>query len=367
MSVQFFGLLTHEYSSETIPRAKDAPVMDINYMVKVAQAHEAAGFDRVLIAHHSANPDGIMLASYIAQHTTNLNFMIAHRPGFISPTYAARMWATFDQLYGGRAGIHVISGGSDADQKADGDWLDHGERYRRTDDWLEVFRKTMTSDAPFSLENFSFKVENAISKIKPKQKPYPPIFFGGASADAIRVGARHADYWALYGEPLAETRQMIEAIRNAAVEAGRDASAIKFALTLRPVIGKTEEEAWQKADNIVARIKELRGGQDAGAGAKPQAESSRRLRDIASAGKVQDVRLWTEVAALTGGGSNSTGLVGTADQVAQAMEAYYDLGVSIFMLRGFDPLVDAQEYGSELIPAVHARIAARAEKVGETV
>lgn len=362
MSVQFFGLLSHEHSSETIPRAKDAPVMDADYMVKLAQAHEAAGFDRCLIAHHSANPDGILLASYVAQRTKNLNFMIAHRPGFISPTYAARMWATFDQLYGGRAGIHVISGGSDADQKADGDWLDHGERYRRTDDWLEVFRKTMTSDLPFDLENGSFKVEKAISKIKPQQRPYPPIFFGGASADAVRVGARHADYWALYGEPLAETQQMITSIRAAAVAAGREADAVQFALTLRPVIGRTEEEAWQKADAIVARIKELRGNKDAGAGGKPQAESSKRLRDIASAGKVRDVRLWTEVAALTGGGSNSTGLVGTADQVAEAMEAYYDIGVSIFMIRGFDPLVDIQEFGRTLIPALRQRIAAKTGK-----
>ena len=358
MSVQFFGLLTHEYSSEIIPKAKSAPVMDVDYMVRVARAHEAAGFDRVLVAHHSSNPDGILLAAHVAQHTKKLAFMIAHRPGFIAPTYAARMWATFDKLYPGRAGIHVISGGSDADQRADGDFLDHGQRYARTDEWLKVFRQTLTSDQPFDHRGDLFRVEKAFSKIKSETRPYPPIFFGGASDDAIDVGARHVDYWALYGEPLAETRDMIARIRESAVKAGRDPSAIKFILTLRPVVGQTEEHAWKKADAIIDRIKELRGDQFGNTkGGKPEAESSRRLREIASKGKVSDKRLWTEVAAATGGSSNSTGLVGTAEQIAESMEDYHDIGVNVFLIRGFDPETDATEYGRDLLPVVRERLA----------
>lgn len=359
MSVQFFSLLTHEQSSETIPRAANAPVMDVDYFIKSAQTLEEAGFDRVLVAHHSSNPDGLLLASRAAQSTQKLNFMVAHRPGFISPTYAARMWATFDNLYGGRAGIHVISGGSDAEQRADGDYLNHAERYRRTDHWLDIFKKTLTSAQPFDHENGSFKVTQAFSKLKPLQAPYPPIFFGGASEDAIAVGARHADYWALFAETLEQTREMIARIRDSAERAGRDRNAIKFCLSLRPIMADTEDAAWSKAHAIAERIKELQKNKPAAVGGgKPQAVSGERLRSLADEGEVLDKRLWTGVAKLTGAAGSSTCLVGTPDQIAESMEDYYREGVSIFLIRGFDPLPDAQEYGRKLLPLVKRRIAA---------
>lgn len=72
-----------------------------------------------------------------------------------------------------------------------------------------------------------------------------------------------------------------------------------------------------------------------------------------------DRRLWTGIAALVGGGHNSTALVGTAEQVADALLDYYDLGVDSFLIRGFDPLNDAVEYGRELIPLTREKVAAR--------
>jgi alkanesulfonate monooxygenase len=72
-----------------------------------------------------------------------------------------------------------------------------------------------------------------------------------------------------------------------------------------------------------------------------------------------DKRLWTEIAKLTGANSNTTALVGTPEQVAEVFADYYDLGVSHFLIRGFDPLIDAIDYGRELIPATRALIAAR--------
>ena len=354
MTIKFFGLLTHEHSSETIPKQPGGPVMDIDYMVKQAQAHEAAGFDRILVAHHSSNPDGILLASHLAQKTEKLKFMIAHRPGFIAPAYAARMWATFDNLYPGRAGIHVISGGNDAEQRADGDFLDHDARYTRTAEWLEVFRKTLTAPTPFDHEGSFFRYSKAYSRIKALQQPYPPVFFGGASDAAVAIGAKHADIWALYGEPLDDTRQMISRIRNAATLAGRDPASINFVVSFRPVVGNTEADAWRKADQIIERIKELRGEAfGTTKGAKPDAVSSQRLRDIAAQGKVRDKRLWTEVAAAVGGGSSTTGLVGTPEQIADSLRDYHKLGISNFLIRGFDPAADIQEFGQGLIPAVH--------------
>jgi alkanesulfonate monooxygenase len=94
-------------------------------------------------------------------------------------------------------------------------------------------------------------------------------------------------------------------------------------------------------------------------GGPQQSEGARRLLAAADKGDRVDQRLWTAIARETGGRSNSTGLVGTPEQVADALLAYYDLGVSTFLLRGFDPLDDAVDYGRELIPRARARCATR--------
>ncbi len=355
MSVEFIGYISHADQSEIRP-AKGA-ALDQNHVVRTAQAHEAAGFDRVLVAHHSSNPDGILLAAYAATQTSTLQFMIANRPGFIAPTYAARLFATFDQLTNGRAGIHIITGGNDAEQRQDGDFLDHAARYQRTDEWLEIVRRTWTSETPFDFNGKHFQVEKAFSNIKPVQRPHLPIYFGGASDIAIEVAGRHADVYALWGEPVDDVRAMIARVRASVAAAGRDPASIRFSLSLRPVLADTEEGAWRRADGILERIRELRGANFGKGSPKPESEGSRRLMRIASGGRVRDARLWTEVASAVGAGSNTTGLVGTPEQVAASMIDYAAVGVNAFLIRGFDPLEDAIDYGRHLIPLVRERLA----------
>ncbi len=83
--------------------------------------HEESGFDRVLIGYYSDAPDGFVVAGDALAHTERLGVLLAHRPGFVAPTVAARKLATLDQFSDGRLAVHVISGGSDADQRRDGD------------------------------------------------------------------------------------------------------------------------------------------------------------------------------------------------------------------------------------------------------
>ena len=354
MSVEFIGFVAARDQSETRPAS--GPVIDLEYVGAVARAHEAAGFDRVLVAHHSTGPDAVLLAGYAASVAPKLKLMIAHRPGFVSPTYAARMFATLDQITGGRVAIHIISGGSDAEQRQDGDFLDHAARYRRTDEWLSVFRQAWTAGTPFDFDGAHFRVERAISDVRPVQQPHPPIYFGGASDPAIEVAGRHADVYAFWGEPLEQARALIARVRRATAQAGRDPAAIRFSLSMRPILAATEDAAWRRADAILARVRELRGS-TVGNISKPQSEGSRRLLEAAREGRIRDARLWTEVAAAVGAGANTTALVGTPEQVADSLLAYYALGVTTFLIRGFDPLDDAIDYGRALIPLVLERAA----------
>jgi alkanesulfonate monooxygenase len=349
--LQFIGFTSHRAGSEA--QAPSGPVFDPDYVVRMAQLHEQAGFDRVLIAWHSNAPDPLLLAQLAASRTTRLGFMVAHRPGFIAPTVAARQFATFDQLSDGRAAIHVISGGGPADQQADGDWLNHDERYARTDEYVRVLKRVWTEDKPFDHEGPHYRVKGAFSAIKPKQAPHPTVFFGGSSEPAIRFAGQHADVYAFWGETLDQARETIGRVRRATAEAGRDPASIRFSLSFRPVLAGTEDAAWARADRILERVRALRGGQSGAAdNSKPESVGSARLLEAAKGGRVRDTRMWTEVAAAVGAGANTTALVGTAEQVAESLHAYRQLGVDTFLIRGFDPEADAAEYGRDLLPAV---------------
>ena len=355
MSVEFIGYIGSQHSSEIHPAA--GPVLDRDYVEKVARAHDEGGFDRALVAFGSSSPESQHIAAYAASVTERLGFMIAHRPGFTQPTVAARQLATLDQLTGGRIAVHIITGGSDDEMAKDGDHTTKDVRYARTDEYLDIVRQEWTSEKPFDYDGRFYQVKQAFGAIKPVQKPPLPIYFGGSSDEAIPVAGKHADIYALWGETQAQVRETIARVRAAAAKHGR---TVRFSLSLRPVIADTEDAAWKRADEIVERTKALRAksGQKLSDHAPPNA-GSQRLLQAAAQGTRLDKRLWTGVAAVTGAQGNSTGLVGTPEQVAEGLLDYYDLGVTTFLIRGFDPLEDAIGYGRDLIPLVRELVARR--------
>jgi alkanesulfonate monooxygenase len=360
MSVQFIGMISARKLSETHPPT--GPVVDRDYIRKFAQAHEHAGFDRILVPYYSHDADTILLGSYAAYATERIGLMLAHRPGFVSPSLAARAFATLDQLTDGRVAIHVISGGDDAEQQRDGDFLGHDDRYARTDEYVHLLRQIWTSEAPIDHQGTYYRLKGSFAEVKPVQKPYVPIYFGGSSDAAVEVAGKHADIYALWGETHAQVRETIGKVRDSLRRHGRDPRAIRFSLSFRPILGKTEDEAWQRAYGIVKTVKQIRGkaalGAYTGTGA-PANTGSQRLLDAAAQGDVVDKRLFTAIARLTGARGNTTALVGTPAQVADALLDYYDLGVTTFLIRGFDPLEDVIDYGQELIPLVRQQAAQR--------
>lgn len=355
MSVQFIGMIQPHEVSETI--ARKGPAVDPAYVRVFAQAHEHAGFDRILVPASSSSPDTLLTVHYAASVTSKIKFLLAHRPGFVAPTLAARQLATLDQYTGGRVAVHYITGGSDEDQQRDGDFVGHDDRYARTDEYLSVLRQVWTADKPFDHEGTYYRVKGAWSEVKPLQAPYVPIYFGGASAPALQVAGKHADVYALWGESLEQAGELVRRVR---AEAARHGRTVQFSISFRPILGQTEEEAWARAHRILEETRRLRVEQGYARGGPQQSEGARRLLADAAKGDRVDEHLWTAIARETGGRSNTTSLVGTPEQVANALLKYYDLGITTFLIRGFDPLLDAVAYGRDLLPLVRAKVAERA-------
>src|SRR6202167_2566487 len=351
MPVEFLGIAATNDGSETAARSGGS--FDKDYTLRLARAHEENGWDRVLFAYVSGSPDPNIGAAYIASKTDTLQLLLAHRPNVAYPTFAAKTFATVDQVSGGRATVHFITGGTDHEQQREGDYLSKDERYERTREYMAIVKQAWTSREPFDHDGRHYKFADFVSDVFPVQQPRPRVSFGGSSPAAYRAGGAEADIYCLWGEPLAST----------AKEAGRT-DVPKIQVAFRPIIAPTEAKAWEKAHDIVDRI-EARVAAGGGALSRrrpvgnPENTGAQRLIAIAEEGERFDRALWTRTAAATGGAGNSNALVGTPETVAAAILDYIELGVDIISMRRYDLLADAVEVGQQVISIVREEVAKR--------
>ena len=325
--------------------------LSTSYLTQYARAHDDAGFDLALVGYTASSAEGFLVALHAAAHTKRLGYLVAHRPGFVAPTLMARKIATFDHLTNGRLAVHIITGKTDEEQQGDGDFSPKTERYRRAAEYLELMKLAWSSEQPFDFSGEFYRVKGAASDVRPLQQPHPLLFFGGASDGALEMGARLCDVYAIYAEPLASTRERIANFRAQAAAFGRTPG---FNISLRPIIAAREGDAWDKANRILAAMTGKKGWSRQEAAAGPVDNAGKRLMGFAMEQDVHDERLWMPIARVTGALGNTSCLVGTPEQVAEAILKYYMLGVDSFLIRGFDPFNDTVEFGRELIPRIKA-------------
>src|SRR4051812_16095364 len=151
---------------------------DIGYLALVARAAERAGFAAVLTPTGTFCEDAWLTTAGLLGETERLKFLVAFRPGLISPTLAAQMASTYQRISGGRLALNVVTGGEASEQRRFGDHLSHDQRYARTAEFLQVVRGAW-SGTPYTSRGEFFDVQGATARAVPD--PIPPIFFGGSS------------------------------------------------------------------------------------------------------------------------------------------------------------------------------------------
>src|ERR1051326_8649511 len=182
-------MIATQEASEILPL--QGPPIDPGFTARFAQAHEEAGVDRILIGYGSHWADGWQVGNHVARATSELKLLLAHRPGFVAPSVTARQAVSFDHLAGGgRLALHIITGGDEADQHRDGDFVDHDARYRRTAEYLHIVRSLLGGAGPLDFEGEFYRVEGARVPAPPATSFGIPIYFGGASAAAVEAAAR---------------------------------------------------------------------------------------------------------------------------------------------------------------------------------
>jgi alkanesulfonate monooxygenase len=322
---------------------------------------EEGGYDYTLLPYGSAGADSFVVASAVGQLTERLKPIVALRPNTTLPTVGAQKLATLDQLTEGRAVVHLISGGSDAEQARQGDYLPKERRYARTSEYVDILRRSWTEPAAFSHDGEFYKFDGFGPGFAPYDGPIP-ISIGGQSDDAFAVGGAKADIFSFWGEPLADLRGEIDRVHALARAAGRS-TLPRIWVTFRPIIARTDGLAWEKAHEYVARIADT--FQKSGYGAQinrlgsPQNVGSQRALAFADRSELYDRALWTRTAAVTNAAGASTALVGSPETVAAAILDYIDQGASLVSIRGYDTLADAVDYGRYVLPLVREELAHR--------
>jgi alkanesulfonate monooxygenase len=318
----------------------------LRYLRQICAAAETNGFEAVLTPTGLWCEDAWLTTAMLIEDTETLKFLVAFRPGLLSPTLAAQMAGTYQRHSRGRLLLNVVTGGEPHEQRAYGDYLDKEARYARTAEFLHVVRELWTSNEPVSFDGEHIRLEGAALNNRPD--PTPPVFFGGSSAAAGPVAANYSDVYLTWGEPVAAVGEKLNWIRGLAAEARR---SLEFGLRIHVISRDTAEEAWAEADRLLAAVDPADVARVQESLARSESEGQRRMLNLhgGNSGRLLvGPNLWAGVGLVRGGAG--TALVGSHDEVAERLGEYARLGIKHFILSGYPHLEEAYWFGEGVLP-----------------
>ncbi|WP_241576423.1 FMNH2-dependent alkanesulfonate monooxygenase [Rosenbergiella collisarenosi] len=342
--------------------------VDLAYLQQVAIAADNLGFYGVLIPTGKSCEDAWLVASTLAPVTKKLRYLVAVRPGLQPPTLAARMAATLDRLSEGRLLINVVTGGDPVENKGDGIFLSHAERYRVTDEFLDIYSRLLQGDK-VDYQGEHLHVEGAEILFPPVQPGGPPLFFGGSSEPAIDVAAKHIDTYLTWGEPPAAVAEKLAVVRERAQQTGR---TINYGIRLHVIVRETEEEAWAAAEKLIAHVDDDTVAAAQKIFARMDSTGQSRMSALHSGSRDNleiSPNLWAGVGLVRGGAG--TALVGNPEQVAARIREYQALGIDNFIFSGYPHLEEAHRFAELVMPllpgAKHRDTSINTGPFGETI
>ena len=319
----------------------------LNYLTQVAKAADDCGYYGVLLPTGRSCEDSWVVASALVPLTERLRYLVAVRPGLQSPTVAARMTATLDRISNGRLLINVVTGGDPVENKGDGIFLSHDERYAVTDEFLHVYTRMLAGETvDFAGEHI--KLEGGKLLFPPVQQPYPALYFGGSSPAGQDVAARIVQKYLTWGEPPAQVAEKVAHMRGLAAAQGRELS---FGIRLHVIVRETNEEAWSEAAKLIEHVDEATVAEAQAAFARMDSVGQNRMAALHGGRRDKlevSPNLWAGVGLVRGGAG--TALVGDPETVAARMREYMAIGVDTFIMSGYPHLEEAYRFAELVLP-----------------
>ncbi len=317
------------------------------YLGQIARSAEQLGFAGALTPTGAWCEDAWLTTAMLSEVTERLKFLVAFRPGLLSPTLAAQMAATYQRHSNGRLLLNVVIGGEAHEQRAYGDFLDKDSRYARGDEFLHIVR-SLWDGKPVTFSGEHLQVEEATIPRAPQ--PVPPIYFGGSSKAAGPVAAKHADVYLTWGEPPDQVARKLDWIRSIGDR------PLRFGIRLHVIARDTAEEAWAQAGKLLAGISDETIATVQAGLARSESEGQKRMLAL-HGGKRDNLQiapnLWAGVGLVRGGAG--TALVGSHTEIADRIEEYARLGITEFILSGHPHLEEAYWFGEGVLPILRSR------------
>jgi FMNH2-dependent dimethyl sulfone monooxygenase len=309
------------------------------YVKRLAQRSEEIGFDVTLIAELNLNDikgieapslDAWSTAAALAAVTERIELMVAVRPTFHLPALLAKQAANIDHISGGRLTLNVVSSWwADEARKYGVGFEQHDDRYARTSEWLDVLNGVWSQDH-FSYAGKYYRVEDNVLEPKPVSQPRPTLYAGGESPAAKDLIAEKCDAYLMHGDPPERIREKIADLR--ARRERRNLPPLKFGLAGYAIVRETEGEAQEELSRITD-VHQVAAG---------YANYQQWL-----AGTQLEQRVSLEDYSVSNRGLRS-GLVGTAEQVAERVAEFEAAGADLVLLQ-FSPQLEEMERFSETV------------------
>ena len=316
---------------------------------RYAQLAEEIGFDYVLLqtrffASYGAENqlEASALASALAATTKKLNIITAVLPGLWHPGVMAKIISTIDQISNGRAAINIVSGWFKGEFNGYGEpWLDHDERYRRSEEFIEVIRGLWTKETTTYKGDF-YRLNDA--PLKPKPINPPKIFQGGNSKAAKEMAGRVADVYFMNGGSLEKIKEQIDEVKI--LREANGTGDIQFGVNGFVIVRDTEEEAKQVLRDIVSNANEeaVEGFRDS---VKAAGAASPEGKGMWSESSFEDLVQYND--------GFKTGLIGTAEQVADRIIELKKIGIDIVLTGFLHYEEDLRAFGEKVIPLVREK------------
>jgi alkanesulfonate monooxygenase len=338
-------------------RAAVSGIPNFDAHVRFCRQAEACGIESLLTAFGFHRADPIVLASALGMMTTSIKFMVAVRSGVCSPTLFVQQVNSVATLTGGRICLNVVAGHTPEEQKYYGDFLAHDERYERTDEFLTVCNAFWRGEGEVNFRGRYYTIEKGKlnTPFVAPDRAAPEIFLGGNSAAGERLAAKHADCMWRLPQPAEAMRECVAPLVDGGTEVG-----ILVSLIVRP----THAEVLAATERLLANFD--------GAPRRTHEDFARKSDSVAftSTYKLANADDWPAPYLWAGAvpymGAPSIAIVGTPDEVTEALFAYRDAGVTQFLFMGWPDLEEMQRFSDEVLPRVRAREAAETARVEET-
>ncbi|WP_434654843.1 FMNH2-dependent alkanesulfonate monooxygenase [Pseudomonas sp. R3-56] len=347
MSLNIFWFLPTHGDGHYLGTAEGARAVDHGYLQQVAQAADRLGFGGVLIPTGRSCEDSWLVAASLIPVTQRLKFLVALRPGIISPTVAARQAATLDRLSGGRALFNLVTGGDPDELAGDGLFLDHEQRYQASVEFTRIWRRVLEGET-VDYDGEHISVKGAKLLYPPIQQPRPALYFGGSSEAAQDLAAEQVEMVLTWGEPPAAVAEKIAQVRAKAEKLGR---TVRFGIRLHVIVRETNAEAWQAADRLISHLDDETIARAQASLARFDSVGQQRMAALHGGRRDKlevSPNLWAGVGLVRGGAG--TALVGDGPTVAERVKEYANLGIDTFIFSGYPHLEESYRVAELLFP-----------------